>query len=161
MYDSKLETGSIVGGGAASHGNPPADVGTRLHTKDACVSTTIGTCTDAIRRERCVNTRKGTCSTTTTTSTNHLHEDVRSSPAVRNPVTGENASFKKSARAARPLIFVKQGSGRVRARSSARADDPKLGQKPIDLYTRERSSRRSNPGGGRHAGLADEAVPRT
>jgi hypothetical protein len=137
MYDSTLETGSIVGARSCNPMAPACDDGTSC-TDDACVSTTIGTCTDDPPVNVCVNTQNGTCSTTTTTSTT-ISTTTSLLPADQHPVTGSRLILKKSSSGRETLIFVSKDPA-VYVPAFGAADDPTLGYTHIDLYTPNASS---------------------
>jgi hypothetical protein len=103
-YDSSLQQGSLVGARLCNPLSPACDDGDPC-TDDACVSSTIGTCTNAPAVDVCTNTQSGSCVTTTSTSTSST-TTTSMIPPSHHPVTGAKLVIKKSANGRESLTFV-------------------------------------------------------
>jgi hypothetical protein len=134
-YDSLLQSGAITGGRRCDPFAPACDDGTGC-TDDACVETTLGTCTDMTPVAVCVNTPNGSCATTTTTSTSTT---TTSLPPTHHPISGERLVLKRSSSGRQILVFVSKDPT-VYVPAFGAADDPTVVGSQIDVYSPAGSS---------------------
>ncbi len=135
-YDSQLQQGHVFGGRECDPMAPTCDDGDSC-TDDACVTTTVGTCS-ATSVAVCVNTPNGSCSTTTSTSTTTTTSSSTIPPG-HYPVTGRKLVLKKSSSGRETLIFV-TSDPTVLVPAFGGPDDPTLVTTQIELYSPVASS---------------------
>ena len=128
-YDSGLQQGHILGARACDPMAPACDDGDPC-TDDACVTATIGTCTDDPAQSYCTHTQNGSCTTTTTTSST----TTTTMPSVQHPMTGQKLVLKRSASGRETLIFVTKDPMAYVAAVGA-LDDPSVVTTQIHLYS--------------------------
>lgn len=131
-YDSLLQSGAITGGRRCDLLAPACDDGTTC-TDDACVATTLGTCTEMAPVAVCVNTPNGSCATTTTTTTSTTTTSS-SLPSTHHPISAQRLLLKRSSSGRQTLVFVSKDPA-VYVPAFGAADDPTRIGTQIDLYS--------------------------
>ena len=130
-YDSSLQSGHIFGARLCSMASE-CDDGDSC-TIDACVSSTVGTCTDMPPVNICTNTQNGICSTTTSSSTSTTTTTTLL-PVGHHPVTGTKLVLKKSASGKETLVFVTKDPS-VYVPPFGGPDDPSTIDTQIEVYS--------------------------
>ena len=131
-YYSDLQSGHIFGARRCNPSSPACDDGDAC-TDDACVSSTVGTCTDMAPVDVCTNTQNGSCATTTSSSTSTTTTST-TIPPTHHPVTGTKLVLKKSASGRETLTFITKDPT-VYVPPFGGADDPTLITTQIEVYS--------------------------